>query len=229
MGVPKLTPTELGIRHGRQLIEKLTRAELERIARRKPLNAYEKAKITVIKEFLQKLKRRGEIEPAPKFTATKIREINRQIREKIRSAKTKKQIEELVRHAEYLYTFAFSPKLMVRGDKRRTKIRAVAKEEYARTVKVANSMLKKLGEKGKFEKKILLRSIKAEGNIKGREHWWERKLPRTVKPAKRQTGKSKSIERDKKLKALPPGKRRSKSGKIYYEYRQNRSDLRSGV
>jgi len=34
--------------------KKLTRAELERIARRKPLNAYEEAKIKVIKEFLEK-------------------------------------------------------------------------------------------------------------------------------------------------------------------------------
>ncbi len=52
---------------------------------------------------------------------------------------------------------------------------------------------------------------------------------KTIKPAKRQAGKSKSVERDKKLKALLPGKRRSRSGKIYYEYRQNRSDLRGDV
>jgi len=166
---------------------------------------------------------------SPPITATKIREINRKIRKNIKAAKTKKQIEELVRYSKYLYTFVFSPKWRVRGDKRGVKIRAVAKEEYAKTVKVANSMLKKLGEKGKFEKKILLRSVKAEGNIKGRRRWWERKLPRTVKSAKRQAGRSKSIERDKKLKALPPGKRRSRSGKIYYEYRQNRSDLEGGV
>ena len=50
-----------------------------------------------------------------------------------------------------------------------------------------------------------------------------------LKPANRQTGKSKDVERDKKLKALPPGKRRSGRGKIYYEYRQNRSDLKGGV
>jgi len=51
MGVPKLTPTELGIRHGRQLIKKLTRAELERIARRKPLNAYERGKSVWSRNF----------------------------------------------------------------------------------------------------------------------------------------------------------------------------------
>jgi len=39
-----------------------------------------------------------------------------------------------------------------------------------------------------------------------------------------QTGKTtKSI--DKKRKALPPGKRISKNGNIYYEMRANRSDL----
>jgi hypothetical protein len=39
-----------------------------------------------------------------------------------------------------------------------------------------------------------------------------------------QTGKS-DIKRDRKRKAMPPGKRRSKTGKIYYESRRNRSDL----
>jgi len=112
------SPTELGIRHGKQLIKKLSKAELERIARRKPMNEYEKAKITVIKEFLKQ------------------------------SAN-------------------------------------------------ASAAKKKSGE--------------------------------VLKPAKRQTGKSRDVERDRKLKALPPGKRRSRSGKIYYEYRQNRSDLEGGV
>ena len=226
MSVSKLTPAELGIRHGRQLIKRLTREELERIARRTPVNAYERAKINVIREFLQKLKkmRKREEMPEPKITATKIREINREIREKIRNAKTKKQIEELVRQSKFLYTFVFSPKWKVRGDKRRTKIRAVVKEEYARTVKVANSMLKKLGEKERFERKMLLRSITAERKMTKRATGGK-----TIKPAKRQTGKSRDVERDRKLKALPPGKRRSRSGKIYYEYRQNRSDLEGGV
>jgi len=121
-----LSPTELGIRHGRQLIKKLTRAELERIARRKPLNAYEEAKIKVIKEFLEK-------------------------EEKEKSKK--------------------------RGGRKSTK----------------------------------------------------RKRGRTVKVKRHQTGRSKNLSRDKKLKALPPGKRISASGKVYYEYRQNRSDLRGGI
>jgi len=51
----RISARELGVRHGKQLIKKLTRAELERIARRTPINAYERAKISVVKEFLQKL------------------------------------------------------------------------------------------------------------------------------------------------------------------------------
>lgn len=44
-----------------------------------------------------------------------------------------------------------------------------------------------------------------------------------LKPLK-QTGTVKEAERDIKRIALPPGKRVSKSGKTYYEYRVNRSD-----
>jgi len=51
-----------------------------------------------------------------------------------------------------------------------------------------------------------------------------RKLPCTVEKANHQTGKS-NLKYDKRKKALPPGKRISKSGKVYYEYRKNRSDL----
>ena len=40
----------------------------------------------------------------------------------------------------------------------------------------------------------------------------------------KQTGKVKSIKKDRKLKAKLPGKRISKTGKIYTETRKNRSD-----
>lgn len=46
-----------------------------------------------------------------------------------------------------------------------------------------------------------------------------------LKATTRQTGKS-HTERDKALPAMQPGKRRSASGRIYYETRKNRSDLR---
>ena len=48
---------------------------------------------------------------------------------------------------------------------------------------------------------------------------------RVLKATYKQTGTS-STERDKKRKALQPGKRRSASGRVYYEHRKNRSDLR---
>jgi len=49
--------------------------------------------------------------------------------------------------------------------------------------------------------------------------------PRVLKVVYRQTGSRKSISRDRLRKALAPGKRISRFGRIYYEYRKNRSDL----
>jgi len=58
--------------------------------------------------------------------------------------------------------------------------------------------------------------------------------PRVLRVKNRQTGSVKSISRDRARQALPPGKRISgrhkfrgvwvPGGKIYYEYRKNRSD-----
>ena len=52
----------------------------------------------------------------------------------------------------------------------------------------------------------------------------KKKLPRELTVSKHQTGKTKDIKQDKRLKAMKPGKRISKSKKIYYEHRRNRSD-----
>ena len=52
----------------------------------------------------------------------------------------------------------------------------------------------------------------------------DRRKPKVKTIATHQTGTSvKSL--DKARKALPPGKRISKTGNIYYEYRANRSDM----
>lgn len=51
---------------------------------------------------------------------------------------------------------------------------------------------------------------------------------RNLKKGTHQTGKT-DIARDKVRKALMSGKRRSKTGKIYYEYRKNRSDLKNNI
>jgi len=48
--------------------------------------------------------------------------------------------------------------------------------------------------------------------------------PRVIKKVYRQIGKS-VASLDKKRKAMAPGKRISKKGNVYYEYRANRSDL----
>ena len=49
-----------------------------------------------------------------------------------------------------------------------------------------------------------------------------------ITKSSQQIGKSiKNI--DKKWVALPPGKRISKYGKVYYERRKNRSDLRDNI
>lgn len=48
--------------------------------------------------------------------------------------------------------------------------------------------------------------------------------PKVLKVAKHRTGTT-DILRDRKRKAMKPGKRISKNGRIYYEYRRNRSDI----
>lgn len=48
---------------------------------------------------------------------------------------------------------------------------------------------------------------------------------RVLKATYKQTGTS-SMVRDKKRKAMQPGKRRSASGRTYTETRKNRSDIR---
>ncbi|HQP71636.1 MAG TPA: hypothetical protein PLP90_03090, partial [Methanoculleus sp.] len=48
---------------------------------------------------------------------------------------------------------------------------------------------------------------------------------RVIAATNRQTGRS-NLTRDRQRKAMLPGKRRSASGRIYYETRKNRSDLR---
>lgn len=53
----------------------------------------------------------------------------------------------------------------------------------------------------------------------------QEQMPRTIKVSEHQTGKPKSRNRDKRRRALPPGKRVSRTGKIYWENRRNRSDM----
>jgi len=49
------------------------------------------------------------------------------------------------------------------------------------------------------------------------------KKPQVITHSQRQVGSSNAF-RDKRRVALPSGKRISKTGKVYYEYRKNRTD-----
>ena len=49
--------------------------------------------------------------------------------------------------------------------------------------------------------------------------------PRILTKSTRQIGKS-DLKKDMKFKAMPPGKRISSTGNIYYEYRKNHTDVK---
>ncbi len=72
---------------------------------------------------------------------------------------------------------------------------------------------------GLFFKEMLKEEIKELGGSIG----MKKKKPQVVYSRDIQHGKT-NIYRDKRLTALPPGKRISKAGKTYYEYRKSRSD-----
>lgn len=54
------------------------------------------------------------------------------------------------------------------------------------------------------------------------------KRSRVIKVSRRSTGIVKNLSADRKRKALKPGKRKSSTGKTYYETRRNMSD-RNGL
>ena len=84
-----------------------------------------------------------------------IRAINCHIREQIKKATTRPKISELVRRSLYLYILTFSPawKEAFRGKIRQ--MRKAAKEEYAKTARVANKRLEELGIGGRKYKESI--------------------------------------------------------------------------
>lgn len=54
------------------------------------------------------------------------------------------------------------------------------------------------------------------------------KMPKVLETVKFQKGKT-HMKIDKIKEAMPPGKRLSKKGNIYYEYRKNRTDLKKNI
>ena len=53
-------------------------------------------------------------------------------------------------------------------------------------------------------------------------------MPKVIYKVNHQVGTSVKII-DKMIKAMPPGKRVSRTGKVYYETRKNRSDLKGNI
>lgn len=70
-----------------------------------------------------------------------------------------------------------------------------------------------------FFKEMLKEEIEEIGKGIG----MKKKKPQVVYKRDKQVGTS-NVFRDKRRTAMPSGKRISKSGKIYYEYRKNRTD-----
>jgi len=64
---------------------------------------------------------------------------------------------------------------------------------------------------------------KGKGKTQNRGNKGKNAKPKVLKITQHRRGKT-NIKYDEKKKALPPGKRQSKSGKVYYENRRNRSD-----
>ena len=84
-----------------------------------------------------------------------IRAINCHIREQIRKAKNRRTITELVRRSLYLYTLTHAPAWKKAFEGKIQKMRKAAKEEYAKTARVANKRLKELGISGRrYDEKI---------------------------------------------------------------------------
>jgi len=74
-----------------------------------------------------------------------IRAINCHIREQIKEATTRPKIAKLLRRSKYLYTLTFSPRWKEAFRGKIKQMRKAAREEYAKTAKVANERLKELG------------------------------------------------------------------------------------
>ncbi|UYL64899.1 MAG: hypothetical protein EJNHJLOP_00010 [Methanophagales virus PBV082] len=84
-----------------------------------------------------------------------IRAINCHIREQIRKAKSRDKITELVRRSLYLYTLTHAPAWKKAFEGKIKRMRQVAKEEYAKTARVANKRLGELGIGGRrYDEKI---------------------------------------------------------------------------
>jgi len=78
---------------------------------------------------------------------------------------------------------------------------------------------------GLFFKEMLKEEIDELGSAVGMKKnvGMKKKKPQVVYKKDRQVGGT-DVFRDKRRKAMPSGKRISKAGNVYYEYRRNRTD-----
>lgn len=180
-----------------------------------PLKAKAQARIDMLEE------KAGKSTPAPKPEPKAKKEKKAPVKkEKPVAPKKKVESEKTV--------FGYAKKTQKAGESWKDAVKRASKElknggkpvakKIKRTEKKAKPVAKKI-KRTKAKAKPAPKKIKKVVKKAKAE-----KLPRTIKRVKYLNGSTtKSV--DKKVKALPAGKRISKSKKTYYEYRANRADL----
>jgi hypothetical protein len=78
-------------------------------------------------------------------SVTSIREINRKIRDEIRSVSDRKHLTELKKRSDYLCTLTQAPSWKEKFGSRSGRMLAVAKEEDERTTRLANGVARRKG------------------------------------------------------------------------------------
>lgn len=150
---------------------------------------------------------------------------------KEKKAPVKKETSEAKPKKSGNTVFGYAKKTQKAGESWKDAVKRASKElknggkpvakKIKRTVKKAKPVAKKI-KRTKVKAKPVAKKIKR--TVKSVKKSKSEKLPRTIKRVKYLNGSTtKGI--DKKVKALPAGKRISKSKKTYYEYRANRADL----
>lgn len=72
-----------------------------------------------------------------------VREINRQIRREMQGVKSRSELTELKKRSDYLCTLTYAPSWHTKFGDKTGRLREVAKEEDARTTRLANELAEK--------------------------------------------------------------------------------------
>jgi len=108
------------------------------------------------------------------------------------------------------------------GNRKKTKRGTSGKAKRKKTIGYVVITIKKAK---KFKKSKISKDSKRVSSKKG--IYSGRLLSKgvlTLKAVQRMRNTTRSVQKDRYFQALPPGKRITKSGSVYYEYRSNRSD-----